>query len=203
MKKKLFLTVICLLLVVLCLTGCTDYSQQFDKINKLINAAYSKVKLDVTVTQDTEQLESWFEVVYNNDDSSTVTFEIQRLSTFQDGQLPDDYITTYNGSAVVKNGQVTSVSGDVPSDVDLAIISSVGIRFSDGYFSSVKDNGNSLTIKVAKPQAFLGQANFTCKDNSMTATVSYGSLLNFIRVQYNTVGGAKVVLMYTFTPPVG
>ena len=201
MKKKLVLAIICLLLVALCLTACADYSAQFNKINSLLNAHYSKMKLTVTVTQDLDTLTSWFEVESIDDDTSTVSFNIQRFATFpEDGSLPDSFVKTYQGSATVnRKSGVTNVTGDVPDDVRLENISSIGIRFNSVYFSNVSVKGNVLSAKVSKPQAFMGQSDFSCQANSMVVTVSYGSLLNYIRVQYTANNGAKVVLMYDFT----
>ena len=198
MKKKWFLTVVSLLLVVLCLVGCSDYSEQITKIDRLLNASYTKVHLSVSVSQNLDELESWFEVVYNDDGSSTVTFKIKRFSTFDGDQLPEDYIETFQGSATVKDGTVTNVTGDVPQDVQLQNVLG-SMQFSPNYLSDIEVNGNVLKANVSKPQAFMGQTDFHCKDNTMIVTVSYDNVLNYVRIQYTSTNGAQVVMMYTYT----
>ena len=199
--KKIVLTIICLLCVALCLVGCADYSADVIKINKLLNSPdYAKVELEVFVNDN--ELVSWFEVTENDDGSSTVVFKVQRYATFpeeDDGTLPDSFIETFEGSATIRNGQVTDVSGDVPQDVQLQNVLG-GMQFSPNYLSDIKVNGRILSAKVSKPQKFMGQADFDCKANSMTVSVKYYKLINHIRINYVTSGGDKVEFKYTYTP---
>lgn len=201
MKKKLFLVVTCLLLVALTLVGCADYSQQFDKLNKLLNANYSQMNLTVTVTQDSNEFTSVFDVEYGADDSSTIQFTIRRLATFSnDGTLPDNFIETFEGSATVKNGQVTNVSGDLPDDVTLARFTGIGIKFNQNYFSKVKPTDNTMTVNVSNPKAFMGQTGFVCKPDTMVVSVRWhNDGIEYVRIQYTATNGSKVVMMYTFT----
>ncbi|MCM1289809.1 MAG: hypothetical protein NC132_05900 [Corallococcus sp.] len=202
MKRKLFLTIVCLLLALLCLVGCADYSKQFEKINKLLNAEYSAMSLTVTVTKDLDEFVSEFNVTYGNNDTSSVDFVVRRLATFDNSDtLPDSFINTYKGSATVKGGQVTSVSGDVPQDVKLEAVVGRGLTFHKNYFSDVNEKGSYLTAKVTKPQAFFGDSDFTCKPDTMIVTVGYGDLIDYVRIQYTSNSGSKVVLMYSFVPP--
>lgn len=202
MKKKLFLVTLCLLLTVVCLTGCAVNTKFFEKINKLLDADYSKLDITVTVSDvdDVDELISEFNVEYGANDTSKVNFNIRRLATIpSDGTIPDSYIKTYQGSATVTNNQVVSVSGDVPQDVKLEDVADCKLKFSDKYFANVKVTDNTLTAKVTKPQGFLGQANFTCKEDTMVVSVEYGEFINSIRIQYVSVNGSTVALMYTFT----
>lgn len=202
MKKKLFLTAICLLLVLICLAGCANYEQVFKKIDYLYNSDYTKIDITVTVSKELEELTSTFEVTQDADNASTVTFDIQRFATIpESGSLPDTYIQSYKGSATVKDGKVTGVSGVVPKDVQLASVADRGFKFSHKFFTNVKFNGNTLTAKVSKPQYFLGQTNINCKPDTMVVTVGFDDVLNYVRIQYVSTNDLKVVIMYNFAAP--
>lgn len=200
MKKKLFLATMCLLLALTCLAGCVSHADQIAEIDKLLNVKYAKMDIAVTVSKDSDELTSQFSVEYGENDTSTITFNIQRFATISaDGTAPDSFIEMYQGSATVKSGEVVSVNGDVPQDVKLESVSSRGMKFSESYFADVKATDGALTAKVTKPQAFLGQSDFDCKSDSMVVSVGYADVLQYVRIQYVSLNGAKVVLMYTFT----
>jgi len=201
MNKRLFLAVTCLLLTLLCLAGCVDYTEQLQKIDKMLQADYGEMDIEVTVSQGSDELTSKFNVVYGSDGSSTVTFEIQRLATFSGDTLPDSYVETYSGTATVKDGNVTSVSGDVPKDVKLAEAPERSLKFDGKYFTNVKLTSHSLTAKVTKPQAFLWQADFSCKPNTMVVAVGFYEMLDYVHIRYESTSGSKVEISYTFTAP--
>ena len=199
MKKKLFIVAVCLLLAALVLTGCS-HAEDIATVNRLRRVSYSSVHLTVTVSKGFDEFVSTFDVVYDDEDSYTVTYDIQLLATFgNDGSIPENFTESYQGVAKVENDLVTSVTGQLPDGVNIQAADGRGFIFSEQNLSNVKVSSGVLTAKVSNPKAFMKQA-VNCKSDTMSVRVSYSSqALNDIRLQYTSISGNKVVLLYTYT----
>ena len=200
MKKKLFIVAVCLLLAALVLTGCS-HAEDIATVNRLRRVDYSSVHLTVTVSKGFDEFVSTFDVVYDDGFNYTVTYDIQLLATFaDDGSIPENFTESYQGVAVVQGQQVTSVSGKLPAGVNIEAADGRGFIFSEKNLTNVKVSDGVLTAKVSAPKSFIGASDFQCRPDSMSVRVSYTSrALKDIRVQYTSLSGNKVVLLYTYT----
>ena len=196
MKKFLFVTA--LIICVLVFFGCTSSKNNYDVINELIKADYSSVKLEVTTTLDGESLKGEYSTTATTG-GYKVDYRYEQLNSFaeSDGDIviPDEYKTTYSGSATVVDGKVTSQTGD-ETDIPLERLTATRLSFSASYFSDVQQRDGDFFAKVTDVKGFFGQA---ISASNMTVTVKYtAESLNSVTIRYRSGNGAQIIMIYSF-----
>lgn len=160
--KRIVSIIALLTLVCLLATSCggTTENTVYDKLNNLAeNGVYNYLAVTVTTVID-EQTELENTYTYQQvGDELHVEFTIQSLAEYEEGSdgwiAPDDIIETVSGSAVIKDGEVVSFSGNSEAQ-DFSCVSFPSFNFKAAYFSSVVDEDGHFAANVVSPGAFLG-----------------------------------------------
>lgn len=197
MKKHITYIAVAFILVfaLFCLCSCDfgSSSDRYSVMNKILRAEHENVKLDVVTEKDGTTLHSAFDV-HNSDDVSTVQYSVQQLATFEDNQLPDNYIKTLNGTVELRNGEVVKSDGD-EIEVNFEIFS-FGYNFKDKFFSDAKYENGAFTAKVTNVNSFVGDSEFD--GTNMTVRFNYADIEPQLVVAYTTASGVSVTMTYKF-----
>ena len=108
--------------------------------------------------------------------------------------VPADRKTTYEGSATLSGGKVSSVTGD-PLDLPAEMLSAETFDFSEENFTAVTERTGSFSAKVVRVEAFLGRA-VTAEGMEVKVLYSSGRFTS-MTVSYSA-NGAEILLSYRF-----
>lgn len=197
-KKFVIITAAVLIAVTFCLCSCNIVTDQVLKnLTDMFKLDYSKVELDVSSAKDDITLYGTFVLVFVGDEVD-ITYRYDKLNTFgTDGVLtaPDDWKTSVQGSAKVKDGAV--IEGDASADLPIDAISFDGFVFDKAVFDNIKAGASRFEADVADPQTFVGNGNFVCSD--MHVNIKFGDYIGRMEISYVSANGADIVLVYNFT----
>ena len=158
MKKTVF-SVILFFLVLTCFTSCStkpvnDSTESvFDKLNRLSSKSYEKLEINVITDLDDCALHSEF--VITNDQ---VTYKVERFAEFVVGdEVPENIIVSKSGTAMLKNGEVTTSNGDHIGFFGQAAVNGKRFHFAESDFIATSISSGSFMASVKKPSEwFLG-----------------------------------------------
>lgn len=195
MKKKILaLAAVC---VAACCLGACDSSSNipandFDKLNAMLHADYSRVVITVTDTFDENtSLTSEYAVNYS-DDGITVNYVVEKFAELSLDDPQEDVKRVLRGEALIQGGAVVSVEGD---DIGLtAEIAEMGFVFQEDYFENVELTGIQLKADVKEPAAFFG-LQMDCTDMKVAAT--FLDVFFDINITYTSASG-QVEYTYAF-----
>lgn len=203
MRRRVFLLTALVFAFVLC--GCggnagntngTDPTV-YEILNGMKEADYTAVLLDVTTEYEGETLKGSYRCRTEGGKVS-VTYSYERLSLFgEEGggfTVPADRKTTYEGSATLSGGKVSSVTGD-PLDLPAEMLSAETFDFSEENFTAVTERTGSFSAKVVRVEAFLGRA-VTAEGMEVKVLYSSGRFTS-MTVSYSA-NGAEILLSYRF-----
>lgn len=192
MKKTFFmLAVVCA--AVCCLSACTN---EYDALNAMLNADYSKIVITVTDTFDENtRLQSEYIMCFSENET-TVNYTVEKFAIIGDSfdNLITDVKTVLTGEAVIRDGVIVSVNGD---DVNLpALVTKRGLNFKKRYFENVQLTGLYLEADVKNASGFLG-IGLTCSNMKVQAT--FLKVFDNICITYTSESGNQVEYKYVFT----
>ena len=195
MKKKILLSVIVLVLVLVCLTACNKNTSTLQDMTDLLKVNYSKITLHVTTTASNVELKGVYTFTFEKD-KTTVEYSFEKLNELSlEGGNADEYISTVTGKAVVQNGNI--VEGDtsvtLPQEVTLERIS-----FKQAFFTNQKVTSNRFEADVKYPKGFTGNSNLECS-NMHVKVLHRKDSLSQIAITYDTQSGSNVNITYVFT----
>lgn len=202
MKRFLCLT-LTLLFLVLSLASCGEGGKGsnsttkapdngiYTQLQAMANASYTNMIIDISSTQNNVTLKDHY-VISSIGENVSVDYTCQRRSTFEDGVLPDSFITTYTGSLVTQDGKILSQNGD-DVVIDFTTLSVNALVFDASYFSDVKEGEGTFEANVTNPAGFMNAGNLSVSD--MTVNVSFGGAKT-ISISYTTANGSAVVIEY-------
>ena len=195
MKKRILLVAIALILVLACLVACGNDSATLDKINKLLDKDYSKVKVEVTTTMEGVELKGKYALTFDGD-VTNVTFTYEELSDLSFEGANNGFKNTVSGTAVVQNGVVISSNQEV--DLDTAKLNFAGLLFKSTYFKNETATGNRFKADVVSPQRFLGDNAFDGTNMHVDVIYDATSIVQ-IHLSYVSAKGAAVSITYIFS----
>jgi hypothetical protein len=164
----------------------------YDTLNVLAEKEYQKVTLTLTVTQGENTLTDNY-TVNKTEKGYTVDYTYMRANPIEgkDGAyvLPEEYATTYKGTAVYENGKQVSHTG---ADLDYSVSTSLNVRFAQSYFSAWTESDGEVNGTVANGSAFGGNTAY----NNATFSLKYTEVaLQSFTLRY-VDGSATVSAVY-------
>ena len=163
----------------------------YAQLQALANANYSNVILDISSTQNSVTLKDHYVICYLGE-QATVDYSCQRRSTFEDGVIPESFITTYTGSLVAENGKIISQNGD-DVEIDFTTLSVNALVFDASYFSDVEEGEGTFEAKVTNPAGFMNVGSLSV--SNMTVSVNFVGA-KILSIAYTTSNGTAVVIEY-------
>ena len=135
-----------------------DNSEAIAALQAAIDASAPDIA-DISVVLDSSlgKLYGEYNVTYNEDGSATVVYSYEKLNSLEDGNIADDFKSTYNGEITVSpDGTVADAIGGI-SSVDAVTFD---IILDESKLTDVIVSQNSISAKVAKANtlAVLGVA---------------------------------------------
>ena len=196
MKKKILLIVIALMLVVtlLALTACDNYSDTLQKINTLLDADYSEVSVNVTTKLAGDYTLNGIYNLTIDEDYTTIEYSYDRFNELSMDGNSDKYFETVSGKAIVKDGKV--IEGD--ANEALPEVDFNGISFKEKFFSNYTVTNTKFDADVASTRGFLGNNTFTGSHMHVTVNFTAKSVTKLV-ITYVSANGAEVNITYLFT----
>ena len=188
-----------LLGMVMCLGACqpsTDTPPEgmspeiCETLNALLRAEKNAVTVEITTVTSGMTLTAEYTAT-----KSVITYSVERLNKLEGDELPEEYKTTFSGTATVENGTVTKIDGDA---IDLPTYDQLTGNFSikKENLVEIEEGEGSLKAKVLSPEAFLG-TKVDVKD--MTVSITYtDTAITRLTVTYST-STSTVTTVYTFS----
>ena len=135
-----------------------DNSEAIAALQAAIDASAPDIA-DISVVLDSSlgKLYGEYNVTYNEDGSATVVYSYEKLNSLEDGNIADDFKSTYNGEITVSpDGTVSDALGGTASVEALTF----DITLDESKLTNVIVSQNSISAKVAKANtlAVLGVA---------------------------------------------
>lgn len=201
MKKSLIIIIAVLMLLSVCLCACNDHSSEMRDINILLRKEYSKMDVTVSSTYSGYSLEDSYKFVTENSQTN-IEYTITRLNSFDTSNgavvAPDEMTTKYQGSAVVKDGQLISVKGEPITPAQLESLSITNMSFKLPYFNNINTPKNTFSADVVNAKDFLGNENFD--GTEMHVVVRYTDTgIYRITLTYMGVGECSVSVTYVLS----
>ena len=182
-----------LLTAIFALAACGGKASEYNKLNEMLDASYSKIELTVTDTFGDLSLESKYTIRYS-DSGITVGYTVEKFAEVTLDNPSTGLKTTLTGEAVIEDGVVVSVNGD---DIGLgADIAKTGLTFKKEFFKKAELTDSRLKADVKDASGFLG-TQLTCTD--MKVEAAFGDVLYNINIVYTSEGGNEVKYAYVFT----
>ena len=190
--KKLLLAVV-FVFTLFCLCACHE-DDEYTQLNKVIATDYAETKIEVQTDAGNGTLNSTI-TVKKQAGKSTVTYRVEKFTEISVGQIPSEYVTVYEGTEEVVNGEVTSQTGDALEGISFADVTGLPFVFKEQYFeNAVFDNG-VFSAKVFGPGYFTSGRVSGCTD--MRVTFDYGGEQKVLTMVYTDANGALVKVVYT------
>lgn len=190
MKKSIFAAVTILVLCAALLCACSG-EPNLNKLNDMVKASYSQMKLSVNTVFPDAILCNTFDVSRAGSES-TVKYHLEKFAQLDIDNPVSSSKEVVEGTAVVKDGAVAEVSG-----VNLNKLITVNMRFQNDYFANLKLTDSRFTADVTNPTAFFGVSTFD--GSKVKVDVNFGEVLQNIVVNYLSANGANVTITYEFT----
>lgn len=195
MNKKLLLMVAGTAITACCLGACAkrENDGDYSKLNKMLNADYSKVVISVTDTFDDDTvLESKYTVKYSKSEI-TVEYSVEEFNEISLDNPSSEVKTTLSGVAVIKNGKI-SYTGDVITLSES--IATLEFTFKETYFKHIQMTDNKFFADVDDVESFFG-SKLSCSNMRVNAT--FNGVFEDIQITYTNESGNKIKYIYTFT----
>ena len=205
MKKKIFV-VFALLLVALIIFAACDMGpsvSDLQKINDMLKIDYSEVQVLINTETATAKFDGTFTLTFNGDEI-TIEYEFEKINTFEIGSdgsitVPDgDFITSEEGTIVVRNGEIVEGDTSVELPDELGVYAG-GFSFKPAFFSNAVIKNAIFEADVTNPQGFTGSDSLVCTDMhvSLIQNLNTKSISN-LELTYKA-NGAEVTITYLFT----
>ena len=201
--KRILLSIVLIIAMLICTASCNKSNSTspipetsenvWETLQKLSQKQYDEVKLDIqTVTDDIVLNASY--ILAN----SHVTYSIEQLNLLpSNGDLTNalpEYKTTFSGLAIIKDGKVDKIDGDV---VDIPSYDELvgNFNFQESNFKNIEIEEGKLTAEVASVFGFIG----THKNvSNMKIVITYSDIaLQKMEITYNTIN-SMVTTVYEF-----
>ncbi len=206
MKKSLFFIII--LAITLLLSSCdlgaitspdNDNMQTvYEKLEDMADADYPIISVTVSYSHQGVELTDRYMITDEGKDTLTVEYICERRSVFENGIIPDEDITTYRGTIVIKDKNIISNDGD-----DLVIaFDSFNVKnldFSESNFYDAENTRTDFKAKIKEISKFFTGSNLDLA--SADIEVKYGAKFKEIILNYKTSDGASFKTTYDFTAP--
>ena len=195
MKKKLILLAAGAAITACCFGACAkrESDGEYSKLNKMLNADYSKMVISVTDTfDDNTVLESKYTVKYSKTEIK-VEYSVEE---FNEISLDDPYSevkTTLSGVAVIKNGKITYTGDEITLSESIA---TPGFTFKEAYFKHTQMTDSKFFADVDDVEHFFG-SKLNCSNMRVNAT--FNEVFEDIQITYTNESGNKIKYIYTFT----
>ena len=195
--KKSILTIAAIASAACALAACNSsrgnsQSDEYQKLNDMLNASYSKIAITVTDTFIEEGVTLKSEYTLNYSESEiTVNYKVERFAQISLDSPATDVKTTYTGTATIKDGKVTG-GEEVGLSADIA---ETGLTFKKEYFENATVTGVFMQAEVSDTSAFLGSE---VESNDMTVYAEFLNVFFNIEINY-TQNKNKVKYEYVFT----
>lgn len=200
MKKKIYLTVLCVIMALISLCGCSliqEVTDVYAELNKMAEVTYTKFTVDVASTMNGSELKSRYEVSISGN-TSNISYSYEKLNTFEivEGELiaPEEYKTVKTGTLVVKGDKIIEQNGE-KIDISVDKITSPKLTFEKSYFRNVSDEKGNFSADVTNVSGFIGK-EIKCSDMSTTIKYSNGKFTS-VTISYTSEKGANIVIRYT------
>ena len=195
MKKFLMIFAACTAMC--CLTACggsedvNSAHNKYENLNSMLGLDYSGITITITnnFTEEEITLESVYEIKYAQNEI-TVEYKVERLAEISFDTPSSDLKTTYEGTAVIKNGAISENNAGITAD-----IAKLSLSFKEEYFENVTLNDMILKADVKNASAFLG-TGVTCTD--MHVSARFLDFFYNITVDYKQ-SGHEIEYKYLFT----
>ena len=197
MKKKILLVTVALalVLVIACLAACGDNNGVFNKINKLLEVNYSKVKINVTTDMNGVELNGEYVLTFG-EGVTNVKFSYEELNGLSFEGDNGGFKNTVSGTAVVQNGVVISDSQE--ADLNTAHLDFTGLSFKQAYFKNVTSTSNEFEADVTSPKGFIGNSQFDATNMHVKVVYTSSAIVQIV-MTYVSAGGAEVSVTYVFS----
>lgn len=190
MKKSIFAAIVILVLCVALLCACNG-KPNLNKLNDMVQANYSQMKLSVSTVFSDASLKNTFDV--SRDGSNfTVKYHLEKFAQLDIDKPVLSSKEVVEGTAEVQEGAVVEVSG-----VNLSKLITVNMRFQNDYFANLQLTDSRFTADVTNPTAFFGVETFN--GSNVKVEVNFGETLQTIQVNYLSANGGSVTISYEFS----
>jgi len=196
MKMKIkILLIIFVFVIAASLISCGGSSEPtvYENLTELTQKSYNTVKIEVRTNTGGIELNSSYVIT-----DQSVEYSVQRMNAIDEDNisaLPEEYMSTYSGKAVVENGVLTVLDGEnvtLPSYNELK----GAFSFKKENFKNVLEEEGKFTADVISAKDFLGIDTAEIQD--MTVTVEYNTEgFKKIQIEYKTAL-STVTAVYTF-----
>ena len=196
MKKQIAI-IAASLAAVCCLGGCGKKTEdQYTVLNRMLEADYSQIVLNVTNTFDEElSLTSTYSINYSPA-SVTVHYTIERFGEPSLENPDTQIIEKLKGVATIKNGEVVSDTGK--NSGLTADIATLTLKFKRSYFQNTLFTGEFFVADVIYPYGFMG-TKFAAQDMKLKAYHDNFEVFDSIQITYTSSAGYGVEYSYSFT----
>ena len=194
MKKQFWMLMI--IGAAACCFGACDFfdaggkSDQYEKLNTMLDASYSQIVITVTDTFDEDTaLTSEYRMSYSSN-SVTVEYSVEQFLEVSLESPASNAKTRLVGQALIQNGNISFDGDEVPLTAEIAKPSLI---FKKSYFKNAKLTDTSLVADVTSPSKFMG---VTCTDMKLNA--AFGEVFSTIEISYTSSIGSQVSYTYMF-----
>lgn len=188
--KKFLLVAMCVLTLV-CLCACKK--DMYKKMDEIVSADYAQINISVETTKGNDKLSSQI-TVKNQENKSTVDYNVEMFTKITSDQIPENYKTTYIGKVEMTDGVVTSETGDKIDLLDFSKAVSIRCRFDKTYFSDAEFVEGVFTAKVLAPRQFMGDSSLNCSE--MDVRFEYEAEQKVLTISYVDNKGVSVKIIY-------
>ena len=157
--------------------------------------ASKPVAADITVTLKAvlDELNSEYNVTYNEDGTATVVYTYEKFNSFDEDS--DEYKSTYTGTVIV--GADGTLTGDVDNASVEALTFDINLDVAKLATVEVVSGVLTATIKAANTASVLG-VNLG-SDASVVVSTNASSVV-FIAISYNSVAGpVEIIATYNYS----
>ena len=155
--KKTQVAIFLILVLAVNLVACgflssTPQETVYEKLSRLAKKEYSAVQVNVTTVTEGITLHSSYVTTFG-----TIQYSVDLLNLLDSNAsvLHEEYKSTLNGTAKVKDGQVVSIDGDAVSLPSYDALKG-SFDFKRSYFEGERDKTGEFTATVKSPSELLG-----------------------------------------------
>ena len=191
--KKSILVIAAVSAVACALSACgkdKGSSGQYDELNSMLEMNYSSVTITINnkYTEENITLKSEYKIEYEHT-QTTVEYKVDRFAPILFDDPSADVVTTYEGTAVIKNGVISA--NDIGLTADIA---KLPIDFKEEYFEGAELTGMYLNADVKDVSGFMG-TSIDCTD--MHVYAEFLEMFYNITVTYKQ-SGHEIEYKYVF-----
>ena len=171
----------------------TTETDNYDALNQMLDANYSKLELTVTDTFDEDTyLVSKYTIVYAEKFVS-VNYSVEQFVEISLDNPSSSVKTTLSGVAVIKDGEITFQGQEIEISSNIV---KPNLTFKGEYFNNAQLTDNSLSAGVKNVEGFIG-SEVVC--SGMTVEAEFMEVFNDIKINYTSESGSQVEYYYDFT----